>query len=120
MKKNFKFTHVFAAVLLTCFTIPQSAFAATAELGITARVISCATPEESRVMCESESLCCDRVGEVIELNTAEVQEKILAEYADSKKWCGPKPTMPKKGQIVIFWSRDKNGRCVVPNYIEGR
>ncbi len=120
MKKNFKFLYAFAVVLLACFIIPQSAFGATAELGVTARIISCATPEESKAMCESESLCCDRAGEVIQLNTTEVQEKILAEYADSKKWCGTRPAMPKKGQIVIFWGRDKNGRCVVPHYIEGR
>ncbi|AGH97817.1 hypothetical protein A11S_997 [Micavibrio aeruginosavorus EPB] len=71
-------------------------------------------------MCESESLCCERVGEIIQMDVAEIQEKILAEYAESEKWCGEKPALPKKGQIVIFWARDKNGRCMVPHYVEGR
>lgn len=120
MKKNFKFSYVFAGVLAAYLIIPQNAFAATAELGVTARIISCATPEESKAMCESEALCCDRVDEVIQMDVEEIREKILADYAESKKWCGAKPDVPKAGQIVVFWSRDSSGRCVVPRYGEGR
>lgn len=55
--------------------------------------------------------------ERIHLDISVVQKEVIARYAEDRKWCDQKPDTPKDGQIIIFWVRDDDGRCVIPQYI---
>lgn len=40
---------------------------------------------------------------------------LVARYADSMGYCGEKPK-GKKGDVVVYWTRDANGACTVQNF----
>jgi len=45
----------------------------------------------------------------------EAEEKIISDYAEQKGWCDQPVPEAKKGEIVISWGRDGNGKCLQQN-----
>ena len=44
----------------------------------------------------------------------EITDEIVSDVAEKNGYCDKKP-QSKKGDVVIYWTRDSSGRCIVQN-----
>lgn len=50
--------------------------------------------------------------EPLEIQAEEVTEQIIEQYIEAQGWCNQPKPKAKPGQIVIYYERDENGKCV--------
>jgi len=64
------------------------------------------------------TLCYAETKELIHI-TKETEEKIISDYVEHHKWCDSPIPKAEEGEVLIYWTRDENGKCLKQNLVVG-